>query len=236
MSERRGRSRQALSGHTSGTETANVRPTSVFVVDDQDLVADVLLVALSTMPDLVAAGRAVSAAEAIEALALAQPDVVVIDRQLPDGSGIELAARIVAAFPATGVVILAGHPDPASLAAALEAGCRGYLAKRSPFASLVSTIRRVHAGEVAIPAGMLQDLARHVDPRRARPAEELTTREREVLVLLARGSSTDDIAMRLELSAHTVRTHVRSILHKLNAHSRLQAVSAARALELIDRN
>lgn len=206
------------------------------MVDDQEIVAEALLIALGAVADLRGAGRAVSAAEAIEALTEAQPDVVIIDRQLPDGSGIELAARIVAAFPGIGVVILAGRPDSASLAAALEAGCRGYLAKRSGFANLVSTIRRVHAGEVAIPAGMLQELARHLDPRRARPAEELTAREREVLVLLARGSSTDDIAKALELSSHTVRTHVRSILHKLNAHSRLQAVSAARALELIDRN
>ena len=221
---------------TSGADTDRKRLTSVFVVDDQEIVAESLLIALGTVPGLRPVGRAVSAAEAIDALAKAQPDVVIIDRQLPDGSGIELAARIVAAFPGTGVVILAGHPDSASLAAALEAGCRGYLAKKSRFDALVSTIHRVVAGEVAIPAGMLQDLARHLDPRRARPAEELTAREREVLVLLAGGRSTDDIATSLELSAHTVRTHVRSILHKLNAHSRLQAVSTARALELIDRS
>jgi DNA-binding NarL/FixJ family response regulator len=225
-----------LGANTSVTEPDNEGSTSVFVVDDQEIVAEGLLIALGTVPGLRAAGRATSAAEAIEALALIQPDVVIIDRQLPDGSGIELAARIVIAFPGTGVVILAGHPDSSSLAAALEAGCRGYLAKRSTFDSLVSTVRRVVVGEVAIPAGMLQDLARHLDPRRVRPAEELTAREREVLVLLAGGSSTDDIARTLELSSHTVRTHVRSILHKLNAHSRLQAVSTARALELLDRS
>lgn len=231
-----GRSWQALSENAQETEPDGTRPTSVFVVDDQEVVAEGLLIALGTVPDMRPLGRAVSAAEAIEALTQVRPDVLVIDRQLPDGSGIELAARIVAAFPETGVVILAGHPDSASLAAALEAGCRGYLGKNSRFDALVSTIRRVQAGEVAIPAGMLQDLARHLGPRRSRPAEELTSREREVLVLLAKGSSTDDIATSLALSSHTVRTHVRSILHKLNAHSRLQAVSTARSLELIDRN
>lgn len=209
--------------------------TAVFVVDDQELVAEGLLLALGTVPGLVPAGQAATATDAIESIAALRPDVVVIGQRLPDGSGIELAGRVVSAFPGTGIVILAAHPDSASLAAALEAGCRGYLAKGARFDALVSTVRRVVAGEVAIPAGMLQDLARHLDPRRARQAEELTTREREVLLLLAGGSSTDDIARKLQLSSHTVRTHVRSILHKLNAHSRLQAVSTARALELIDR-
>ena len=210
-------------------------PVSVFIVDDQEMVAESVMIALATFPDLRPIGRAATAAQAIEALAAAPADVVLIDQRLPDAGGVELAARLAAAYPKSGVVLVTGHPDSPSLAAALEAGCRGYLAKGARFETLISTIRRVAAGEVAIPASMLQDLARHLDRRRSRPSEELTAREREVLVLLARGTSTDGIAKALALSAHTVHTHVRSILHKLNAHSRLQAVSTARALELIDR-
>lgn len=210
-------------------------PVTVFLVDDQEMVAESVMIALGTFPDLRPIGRAATAEAAAAALAETPADVVLIDQRLPDASGVELAARLAAAFPKTGVVLVTGHPDSPSLAAALEAGCRGYLAKGARFETLISTIRRVAAGEVAIPASMLQDLARHLDRRRSRPAEELTTREREVLLLLARGTSTDGIAKALALSAHTVRTHVRSILHKLNAHSRLQAVSTARQLELIDR-
>lgn len=214
----------------------NGGPVTVFLVDDQEMVAESVMIALATFPDLRPIGRASSAAQAVEALAATPADVVLIDQRLPDAGGVELAARLAAAYPKSGVVLVTGHPDSPSLAAALEAGCRGYLAKGARFETLISTIRRVAAGEVAIPASMLQDLARHLDRRRSRPSEELTAREREVLVLLARGTSTDGIAKALALSAHTVRTHVRSILHKLNAHSRLQAVSTARALELIDRS
>lgn len=208
---------------------------AVFVVDDHEMVAESLAIALSTVPDIEAVGRAGTVADAMAALAGLHADVVLVDQRLPDGNGVELAARIVAARPGIGVVIVTGYPDSSSLAAALEAGCRGYLTKGSRFDALVSTIRRVAVGEVAIPASMLQDLARHLDRRRSRPGEELTAREREVLVLLGRGASTEDISRALSLSSHTVRTHVRSILHKLNAHSRLQAVSTARALDLIDR-
>lgn len=211
------------------------KPITVFLVDEQEMVAESVAIALGTFPDLRPVGRASTAAQAVEALVDTPVDVVLVDQRLPDSGGVELAARLAAAYPRAGVVLVTGHPDSPSLAAALEAGCRGYLAKGARFETLISTIRRVAAGEVAIPASMLQDLARHLDRRRSRPSEELTAREREVLVLLARGTSTDGIAKALALSAHTVRTHVRSILHKLNAHSRLQAVSTARQLELIDR-
>ena len=211
-------------------------PISVFIVDKQEMVAEAMLRALASVPGMEPVGRAGTKAEAVVTLASlsrSMPDVVLIDHRLPDGSGLDLAARVVAAYPSTGVVLVTAEPDAAALAAALDAGCRGYLTKNARFESLISTIERVARGEVAISASMLQDLGRHLEPRRSRPADTLTDREREVLRMLARGASTSEIVSALSLSAHTVRTHVRNILHKLNAHSRLQAVSTARQLDLI---
>ena len=211
-------------------------PISVFIVDEQEMVAEAMLRALASVPGIEPVGRAGTKAEAVVMLASlsrSMPDILLIDHRLPDGSGLELAARVAAAYPSTGVVLLTAAPDAVALAAALDAGCRGYLTKNAQFESLVSTIERVAGGEVAISASMLADLGRHLEIRRSRPADTLTDREREVLRLLARGASTSEIVTALSLSAHTVRTHVRNILHKLNAHSRLQAVSTARQLDLI---
>ena len=208
--------------------------TSVFVVDDHEMVADSLLLALDSAPDLRALGRAVSLHEAREVLPVVEVDVVVVDYRLPDGTGVELVAELRSQLPHVGFVMVTAFPDPGALSAALKAGCRGFVSKSNGVNALLGAIRRVADGELAVSAQWLAELATYLSSREARSAEMLSKREREVLAELGTGASTEQIADRLFLSVHTVRNHVHSVLHKLDAHSRLEAVSRAQKQGLLE--
>ena len=208
--------------------------TSVFVVDDHEMVAESLLLALDSAPDLHAVGRAVSLREARELLPVVDTDVVVVDYRLPDGTGVELVAELRNELPQVGFVMVTAFPDPGALSAALKAGCRGFVSKSNGVNALLGAIRRVADGELAVSAQWLAELATYLSSREARSAEMLSKREREVLAELGTGASTEQIADRLFLSVHTVRNHVHSVLHKLDAHSRLEAVSRAQKQGLLE--
>ncbi|MFA5885228.1 MAG: response regulator transcription factor [Acidimicrobiia bacterium] len=202
-------------------------PARVLVVDDHDLVAESLVRALSVEPDLVVVGRADSVQAAVVAAERLVPDVVILDYGLPDGTGVDAARAMTDRLPDVEIVMLTGLSSGATLAAALEAGCSGFVTKGGPFSELILTIRAVRAGEVRVPPEMMADLAAHLRPRDREVGADLTKREREVLALLAEGCSTDEMVDRLFLSVHTVRNHVRSVLSKLHARSRLEAVAIA---------
>jgi DNA-binding NarL/FixJ family response regulator len=226
-------SRQAATeSRAPGREGAT--PTTVLVVDDHNLVAESLTRALNAESDLVVVGTAESGTRALEAVRELRPDVVVMDYRLPDGTGAEATARIKAELPATDVVMLTGAASGASLADALEAGCSGFVAKEGRFEELVHTIRAVVAGEVRVPQRLVEELAAHLRPRSAGLGADLTRREREVLSLLAVGSSTSQMVDALTVSIHTVRNHIRNILTKLNARSRLEAVAIAIRIGILD--
>jgi DNA-binding NarL/FixJ family response regulator len=208
--------------------------TSVFVVDDHEMVADSLLLALDAAPDLQAVGRAVTIREARDVLPTVDADVVVVDYRLPDGTGVELVTDLRATMPRVGFVMVTAFPDPGALSAALKAGCRGFVSKSNGVNALLGAIRRVADGELAVSAQWLAELATYLSSREARSAEMLSKREREVLAELGTGASTEQIADRLFLSVHTVRNHVHSVLHKLDAHSRLEAVSRAQKQGLLE--
>jgi DNA-binding NarL/FixJ family response regulator len=208
--------------------------TSVFVVDDHEMVADSLLLALDSAPDLQALGRAVTVREAREVLPSIAADVVVVDYRLPDGTGVELVTELRNVLPHVGFVMVTAFPDPGALSAALKAGCRGFVSKSNGVNALLGAIRRVADGELAVSAQWLAELATYLSSREARSAELLSKREREVLAELGTGASTEQIADRLFLSVHTVRNHVHSVLHKLDAHSRLEAVSRAQKQGLLE--
>lgn len=208
--------------------------TAVFVVDDHEMVAESLLLALDGAPDLRGVGRAVSVREAREVLPTVEADVVVVDYRLPDGTGVGLVSELRAAMPEVGFVMVTAFADPGALSAALKAGCRGFVSKSSGVNALLGAIRRVADGELAVSAQWLAELATYLSSREARSAETLSKREREVLTELGTGASTEQIADRLFLSVHTVRNHVHSVLHKLDAHSRLEAVSRAQKQGLLE--
>jgi DNA-binding NarL/FixJ family response regulator len=210
--------------------------TSVFVVDDHVMVAESLLLALDLAPDLHAAGRAVTIEEARRVLPLVSPDVVVVDYRLRDGTGVELVAQLRDEMPHTGFLMVTAFADPGALSAALESGCRGFVSKESPVSAFLGAIRRVADGELAVSAQWLEELATYLSVRQRRSADVLSKRETEVLAELGTGASTEEIAARLFLSVHTVRNHVHSVLKKLDAHSRLDAVTRARRQGLFDRS
>jgi len=201
--------------------------TRILVVDDHDLMAEALRRALAVEPEFAVVGRAASVASAVEAALELRPHVVVMDFRLPDGTGADATALIKADCPEVEVVMLTGLSSGATLARALEAGCSGFVAKEGRFDELVETIRAVVRGEVRVPHGLVEDLARHLRPRAPSLGSDLTSREREVLALLASGRSTNQMVNELVVSVHTVRNHVRNILTKLQSNSRLEAVALA---------
>jgi DNA-binding NarL/FixJ family response regulator len=214
---------------------AGDRKTRVLVVDDHDLVAQTLQRALAVESDLNVVGCVGSVDAAVQAADELQPDVVLMDFRLPDGSGADATALIKAAWPETEVVMLTGHSSGAVLAQALEAGCSGFVSKEGRFDELIETIRAVVRGEVRVPRALVEDLSMHLRPRAHSLGNDLTVREREVLALLIAGRSTTQMVNDLVLSVHTVRNHVRNILTKLQSNSRLEAVAVATRLGIISR-
>lgn len=199
----------------------------ILVVDDHELVAEAVARAIGAEPDLEVVAVVGTAAEAIAAVRSLRPAVVVMDVRLPDGSGIDATARITTEFPETHVVMLTGFADGGVLARALEAGCAGFVAKEGRFTELLATIRSVLTGVVHVPPHLLDGLVAHLRPRPAEVGTDLTARELEILRMLAAGHSTKAMVEELALSIHTVRNHVRSVLSKLRARSRLEAVAVA---------
>ncbi|MGH2720080.1 MAG: response regulator [Actinomycetota bacterium] len=205
-------------------------PTRVLIADDHPIVREGLRTVLGTLPDFELAGEAATGVEAVEAAAAGAPDIVVMDLQMPELDGIEAIRRIVAARPGTAVLVLTMFEDHAMLEAAMRAGARGYLLKGAGHHDIARALRSVARGEAVFGAGV----ADHVLGRltgRDRPETlfpQLTTREREVLTLLAEGRGTQDIARRLYLSPKTVRNHVAAVLAKLDVPDRAQAIAAAR--------
>lgn len=223
---------------TDATEPAT-RPYRVLLVDDQELVRAGIGTILGLQPDLEVVGEAGSGRQGVALARRLQPDVVCMDVQMPDMDGIE-ATRVLTADPSVraGVLILTTFHDEDYLAEALDAGASGFLLKNSRPEQLVEGVRAVAAGDALLaPEVTRAVIARAVRARRgpgadagapsgATPPEVagLTEREHEVLVLLARGLTNDEIAGELVLGRATVKTHVSNVLMKLGLRDRVQAV------------
>jgi len=199
----------------------------VLIVDDHELVAQALARTLDGESDLHVVGHELTVAGAIAAAGRLRPDLVLMDFELPDGLGTDATAAIKRDHPATEVVMLTGFADGAVLAAALESGCSGFVSKDGNLRDLADTIRGVLAGEVRVPQNLMAELAACLRPQPPTIGDDLTPRELEVLALLAVGHSTEVLVHELFLSVHTVRNHIRNILTKLHAQSRLEAVAIA---------
>jgi DNA-binding NarL/FixJ family response regulator len=201
------------------------------LVDDHDMVSQSLRIILELEADIEVVGLAGSVAEAIILAAHCEPDVILMDYYLPDGDGIAATLGIKAERPGVKIILLTGSDDPDALQRAVDAGCLGYLDKAGPLDDLAAAVRVAAAGHAVISA---QDLAQLVPGARGSGGiTRLTRREREILHLMAEGLSNQEIAARLVLSVHTVRTHVQTILAKLGGHSKLEAVAIARRRRLL---
>lgn len=204
--------------------TGGPAPVTVLVVDDHAMFAGSVAAVLGAEPDIDVVGTAKDLAGAFRALASTSVDVLLLDHRLPDGRGAAAVADLVAAAPATRVVVLTGDPDDASMLAAVEGGCAGFLDKNRSVDELVAAVRAAAAGEVLVSPALLGRLVHRLRTRRR---DTLTRRELEVLALIAEGCSNAVIAERLVVSVNTVRNHVASILGKLGAHSKLEALAVA---------
>ena len=204
----------------------SVTGVGVLVVDDHAVFAESLARTLGDEPDLTVVGAVGSAAEALAAVGH-DVDVVLVDFRLKDGDGVELTRMLLARAPHVSVVMLTASSDEAVLAAALEAGCTGFVTKSEPLETVVAAVRGAAAGEAVITPALLARLLPRLSPRQRGRNPNLTSREREVLALVADGLTNPQIAKELFVSPDTVRNHVSSILSKLGAHSKLQAVAIA---------
>lgn len=199
----------------------------VLIVDDHQMMAEGLRAVLETEPDVGVVGVAGTAASALDMASELHPDVVLMDFRLPDGDGGTAAATIRDAVPGSHVVMLTGYADDATLARAIDAGCVGFVHKTADVDTVIDAVRRAHAGEPVFSSDDLSKLVRHLRGETAPVGSDLTGRELEVLQLLAEGVTTEALAERLFISKHTARSHVRNILGKLGAHSKLEAVAVA---------
>jgi DNA-binding NarL/FixJ family response regulator len=198
----------------------------VLLVDDQALVRTGFRLILNAEPDLEVVGEAGDGAAAVEQAAEVRPDVVLMDIRMPGLDGIAATRELVSRGLATRVLMLTTFDLDEYVVDAFRAGASGFLLKTSPGDQLVAAVRTVHTGEALLaPASTRRLIEQAVRPPRESPAlEVLTARERDVLALLARGLSNAEIAGELVVEASTVKTHVASVLSKLDLRDRVQAV------------
>ncbi len=202
------------------------RTTTVVVVDDHVFVAELLCRALAEEPDLTCLGAAHSFAEGEALVTALRPDVVVLDARLGDGNGVELAARLTRDRPDLRVVILTAYGDADLAAAAAEAGVGWLMSKQGSLEGLLTSLRAAPREGLVVDPVLFLEISRPVGRAGVQP--RLTRREHEVLQLLAEGLDTRGIAKKLDISVHTCRGYVKSLLGRLGAHSQLQAVAIAR--------
>lgn len=198
--------------------------TTVLLVDDQDLIRTGFTMILDAEDDIDVVGEARDGAEALQQVATLRPDVVLMDVQMPGVDGIEATRSIVEAHPDTRVVILTTFDDDQYLFDALNAGASGFLLKNCPADDLVNAIRLAAGGHSLLAPEVTERViarsargARTADPR----LDQLTERERDVLVAMAQGLSNAEIAASLFVSPATVKSHVSHVLAKLDARDRV---------------
>jgi DNA-binding NarL/FixJ family response regulator len=208
-------------------------PIRILVADDHPVVRDGLVAMLCTQPDFQVVGEAATGADAVEQTLLHRPDILLLDLEMPVLDGVEALRRIRVEMPQTQAVVLTAYDTDERILSALRAGARGYLLKGAPREEIFSAVRIVSRG-----GSLLQPaVASRLIEQASLPAGEaltLTAREGEVLNLMARGLTNQAIAEALVITVRTVKFHVSSILHKLDAANRTEAVRKASELGLID--
>ena len=207
----------------------------IVLVEDHQVFAETLQRALQSEPDLEVVALSGNLPQALEAVRREAPDVVVTDHRLAGGAdGVAVATAVLAEAPSTAVVMLTASEDDRVLVAAIEAGCTGFVTKTQPLGDVIAAIRSAAAGEALVNPTMLARVLPRLANRRHAEADQLTRRELEVLGVMSTGASNQAIADARFISRDTVRNHVASVLQKLGAHSKLEAVAIALKRGIID--
>lgn len=212
---------------------------TLILADDHAVVRTGLRMLLEAQPDMKIIAEAESGREAVNKVRSLQPDVVLMDIQMPDVNGIEATKQIKKLAPATAVLALTMHEDDQYFFEMLHAGASGYVPKRAAPDDLLTAIRTVSRGEVflypSLASRLVQDyLHRAESGDHLLADDDLTPREQEVLILIAEGFTNPEIAEKLVISVKTVDRHRENLMRKLNMHSRIDLVKYAIKLGLID--
>ncbi len=209
----------------------NEAEVRVLLADGHSLFREAMRLVLDAQDDVVVVAEAADGVQALAEARLAEPNVALINLDLPNSDGLHTTASLVDDVPSCRVLVLSDAEDEEALLHALEAGATGFVTKSSPIHELLAAARRVNDGETVVPPRMLGGLLGRLIARRRerdqalRLMARLTPREREVLALLARGADNAGIAQPLVISPETARTHVQNVLNKLGVHSRLEAAA-----------
>lgn len=208
-------------------------PTRVLIVEDHRVVAEGLAALINHQADMTVVGNVGSVLECADAASALDPEVVLLDFRLPDGTAPDAAAAVRAIRPAAKMIFLTREDSDAARFAAIQTGASAFIHKSRAAAEVVAAIRDVARGKMLITPRTIATL---LNKRRAMDAqlERLTPREKEVLRLMAEGHPSRSIAEELGISYTTVRTHIRSLGAKLAVHSKLEAIIKARELGLIN--
>ena len=207
-------------------------PTKVLIVEDHRVVAEGLAALINSQGDMEVVGNVGSVSQAADAAAELNPDVVVLDFRLPDGTAPDAAASVRLLRPAAKMIFLTREDTDAARFAAVQSGASAFIHKSQAAAEVVNAIRDVARGKMLITPRTIATL---LEKRRTIDAQldRLTAREKEVLRLMAQGYPSRSIAASLGISYTTVRTHIRSLGSKLAVHSKLEAIVKARELGLV---
>jgi DNA-binding NarL/FixJ family response regulator len=200
----------------------------VLAVDDHPLLREGIAALVNAESDMTLVAEATSGREAIELFRSHRPDVTLMDLQMPGLSGIEAIIAICGEFPNARIIVLTTYAGDVQVLRALKAGARGYILKAHVHRELLDTIRAVHAGEKRIPPEIAPELAENGTD------DGLTSRELDVLRLIAAGNANTEIAARLSIGEETVESHVANILAKLGANDRAHAVTLAIGRGIMD--
>ena len=218
---------------SESTHSAPASRIRIFVVDDHPVVRAGLVTILGTQPDFVVVGEAEDADTAINRLLTLRPDVLLLDLEMPGGDGVDVLNRARESGSDARALVFTAFDADDRILAAVRAGAQGYLLKGAPREELFRAIRVVHAGGSLLEPVVASKLLRQVR-HPATPDVRITARELEVLRLVARGRQNKEIARDLAVTERTVKFHLSALMRKLGVSNRVEAVSAAIRLGLID--
>ena len=217
-------------------ELDHLKTIRILLVEDEAFMCEFLLQCFQQEADIDCIAAAVSLSEARAVLRRAQPDVLVTDLQLPDGSGMDLIRQVRQESPNTEILVISVLCDPENVVKAIRAGASGYILKDSSPNDFVEAVRDVASGRSAISASVARHIVRQMQAHDAHDPEQrpiLTPREIDILYAVAKGLIYDDIAEQFGLSSHTVASHIKSIYRKLEVNSRSEAVFEAVSRKII---